>query len=272
VAAETKTVVPVVPGSDSVGGGGESPLVVTRLTDPSFGPRLSGEGPRVGAPVPAGTGKTEPRPAVTPPVAEKLPAADGFPKDHVIQKNDSPWALAQRYYGKATVSLVSHLEKANPSVNPKALIPGKTYKIPAPPPVVPRAKPAAAVGPGSGNTGNAETATARGQATLTNVSSSESSARPRPATETAKKASEPKEAKTSVAPAAAKETAKAAIPAGLGSDRTYVVKKGETLSSIAKKFYGDSKLFYLIEDGNPDKKLKYVLLMEGDKIWIPPAR
>jgi nucleoid-associated protein YgaU len=48
---------------------------------------------------------------------------------------------------------------------------------------------------------------------------------------------------------------------------THTVAKGETLSSIAKKYYGDSKLWKLIANANP--KVNPNSISVGDKLSIP---
>jgi nucleoid-associated protein YgaU len=50
-------------------------------------------------------------------------------------------------------------------------------------------------------------------------------------------------------------------------DRDYVVQKGDTLSLIARKFYGDPAKFHLLEEANPD--LKYQMLQAGARIKVP---
>lgn len=50
----------------------------------------------------------------------------------------------------------------------------------------------------------------------------------------------------------------------------YKVRKGDTLSGLAQRFYRKPSKFYLIEDANPD--LKYTYLREGMEIKIPDAK
>jgi nucleoid-associated protein YgaU len=60
-------------------------------------------------------------------------------------------------------------------------------------------------------------------------------------------------------------------PPAPGAESTeHVVQKGDTLTSIAKRYYKDASKFHLIEDANDD--LKYQTLRIGMKIKIPPAR
>jgi nucleoid-associated protein YgaU len=47
----------------------------------------------------------------------------------------------------------------------------------------------------------------------------------------------------------------------------YVVQKGDTLTSIARKFYGDASKFHLIEEANGN--LKYQTLRVGARIRVP---
>ena len=51
------------------------------------------------------------------------------------------------------------------------------------------------------------------------------------------------------------------------SGGTHTVAKGETLSSIARKYYGDSKLWKSIANANP--KINPNSLAVGDKLTIP---
>jgi nucleoid-associated protein YgaU len=50
----------------------------------------------------------------------------------------------------------------------------------------------------------------------------------------------------------------------------YIVKKGDTLSLLAKRFYHDAGKFHLIQDAN--ENLKYQGLLEGSRIRIPAEK
>ena len=52
--------------------------------------------------------------------------------------------------------------------------------------------------------------------------------------------------------------------------RTYVVREGETMAGLAKRFFGDERRWHLIADFNPHI-YKPLALKEGDEIVIPPA-
>ena len=54
-----------------------------------------------------------------------------------------------------------------------------------------------------------------------------------------------------------------------GEPRTYVVKKGDSLSKIAKQFYGDMKLWKKIFEANRDKISNPDLIRPGQKLVIP---
>jgi nucleoid-associated protein YgaU len=77
-------------------------------------------------------------------------------------------------------------------------------------------------------------------------------------------------------PAATKSSKSATAPStGIASSNTgksgsavHVVAKGETLSSISKQHYGDSKLWKLIAKANP--KIDANNLSVGAKLQIPP--
>jgi len=51
---------------------------------------------------------------------------------------------------------------------------------------------------------------------------------------------------------------------------TYVVKPGDTLYSLAGRFYGDSKLWRLIYDANRDRIPSPQLMKAGTELRIPP--
>jgi len=54
-----------------------------------------------------------------------------------------------------------------------------------------------------------------------------------------------------------------------GEPRTYVVKKGDSLSKIAKQFYGDMKLWKKIFEANRDKISNPDLIRPGQQLVIP---
>ncbi len=190
------------------------------------GPEIP-SGPGAGRLAGGGGGASGPTPA---PGGSGGMAAPGFPLKHRIEKGESYWTLAQRYYKNG--SLWPHIEKANPGIK---LLPGKELTIPAPP-----AQPAA-------SSGRSPVGTTGPEASSGGAVRSASTAKAAP------------EAK----------------PAGTGAQLSgipteYVVKKGDTLSWIAKKFYKDPLKFHLIEDAND--YLKYQSLQEGARIKIPADR
>lgn len=70
---------------------------------------------------------------------------------------------------------------------------------------------------------------------------------------------------SSTAPAAPQPTAT------LGSDRTYVVVKGDSLSKIAKREYGDAKKWRTIYEANKDLIKDPDLIYPGQTLKIPGA-
>ena len=56
---------------------------------------------------------------------------------------------------------------------------------------------------------------------------------------------------------------------GGAETRTYVVQKGDSLSKIAKKFYGDMKSWNRIYDANRDLIRNPDLIQPGWKLRIP---
>jgi len=61
----------------------------------------------------------------------------------------------------------------------------------------------------------------------------------------------------------------APLPA-LGGSQTYTVKKGDTLYSLSRRFYGDGKLWTRIVDANRDKIKDVKDLPVGAVLVIPP--
>ncbi len=54
-----------------------------------------------------------------------------------------------------------------------------------------------------------------------------------------------------------------------GGPRTYVVKKGDSLSKIAKEFYKDAKQWKKIYQANTDQIKNPDLIKPGQKLIIP---
>lgn len=54
-----------------------------------------------------------------------------------------------------------------------------------------------------------------------------------------------------------------------GEPRTYVVRKGDSLSKIAKEFYGDAKRWKKIFEANRDIISNPDLIRPGQKLVIP---
>ena len=70
---------------------------------------------------------------------------------------------------------------------------------------------------------------------------------------------------SSTAPAASQPTAT------IGSDRTYVVVKGDSLSKIAKREYGDANKWRAIYEANKDLIKDPDLIYPGQTLKIPGA-
>jgi nucleoid-associated protein YgaU len=51
--------------------------------------------------------------------------------------------------------------------------------------------------------------------------------------------------------------------------RTYKVRKGDTLSGIAKRFYGDANDYHLIYDANRDQLNDPDKIYPGQRLRIP---
>ena len=56
-----------------------------------------------------------------------------------------------------------------------------------------------------------------------------------------------------------------------GSGQTYTVKKGDTLSKIAKEFYGSASKWHAIHEANRDAIPNPDLIHPGLQLTIPPA-
>lgn len=56
----------------------------------------------------------------------------------------------------------------------------------------------------------------------------------------------------------------------LSTAQTYTVQKGDTLYSLAKRYYGDGKLWTKIADANKDKIRDAQTLTIGSVLTIPP--
>jgi nucleoid-associated protein YgaU len=65
------------------------------------------------------------------------------------------------------------------------------------------------------------------------------------------------------------QTQAAAASAGGGSARTYTVKSGDTLSKIAKEFYGDANAYNRIFEANHDKLTSPDKIQVGQQLTIP---
>ncbi|HZI89322.1 MAG TPA: LysM peptidoglycan-binding domain-containing protein [Candidatus Polarisedimenticolia bacterium] len=56
---------------------------------------------------------------------------------------------------------------------------------------------------------------------------------------------------------------------GTATSRTYVVKKGDSLSKIAKEIYGDANGWHKIFEANRDQIQDADLIQPGQKLKIP---
>jgi len=61
-----------------------------------------------------------------------------------------------------------------------------------------------------------------------------------------------------------------ATPAAAQAPRTYIMQRGDTLYSLAKRFYGDGKLWTKIADANRDKVRDVTAIPVGTVLVIPP--
>jgi 5'-nucleotidase/UDP-sugar diphosphatase len=73
-----------------------------------------------------------------------------------------------------------------------------------------------------------------------------------------------------LAPAPEKLTAEKAPPADAAGSQSYQVKAGDTLYTLAKRFYGDGKLWTKIADANKDRIKDVSHIPIGTTLSIPP--
>jgi nucleoid-associated protein YgaU len=73
------------------------------------------------------------------------------------------------------------------------------------------------------------------------------------------------------APAKPSPTSAPATPAASSSPRTYTVASGDSLSKIAKKFYGDGNQWKKIFEANRDTVKNPDLIHPGQVLKIPDA-
>lgn len=78
----------------------------------------------------------------------------------------------------------------------------------------------------------------------------------------------PKKADFSNVQAGASSTA----PAAPSAAQTYTVAKGDTLSKIAKSFYGNANQWHTIYEANKDKIKNPDLIQPGWVLTIPPKK
>jgi nucleoid-associated protein YgaU len=50
----------------------------------------------------------------------------------------------------------------------------------------------------------------------------------------------------------------------------YTVQRGDTLMALARKYYGDQKLWKVIRDANSESFKDKPTLDVGQQLWIPP--
>ncbi len=155
----------------------------------------------------------------------------GFPKQHLVKEGESYWALSRKYYGAG--KHYSVIEAANDKAR---VIAGKTMTIPPPPRAAIEA--AAGVKP-------------KAVARKAVVRKTEPSTVPRRRVS----ANTPNARRSS------------AVAASQGAYRMYTVRKGDTLSGLAKRFFGDHRLTSRITDAN--QNLRYVHLQADTTIRIP---
>jgi nucleoid-associated protein YgaU len=177
---------------------------------------------------------SSPRGPVIPVPTPNTDSTTGYPKTHVAAAGEGYWALAQKYYKNP--KLWPHIEKANGG---RKVIAGKPVTIPAPPA---EAEPAPATSRDPGSTSKDSVSRNGG------VRREAPTDKPRSGAETSRAAGSGSRSSGS-------------------ASTSYVVKKGETLTILAKRFYNDPGKSHLIEDANDS--LKYRGLREGEKIVIP---
>jgi len=59
-------------------------------------------------------------------------------------------------------------------------------------------------------------------------------------------------------------------PAPVAAAETYIVRRGDTLYGIARRLYGDGKLWTLIRDANRDRIADINAIPVGTELRIPP--
>ena len=82
----------------------------------------------------------------------------------------------------------------------------------------------------------------------------------------------PKKADFSNVQAGASSTAPAAPPPESAAAQTYTVAKGDTLSKIAKHFYGNANQWRTIYEANKDRIKNPDLIQVGWVLTIPPKK
>lgn len=74
---------------------------------------------------------------------------------------------------------------------------------------------------------------------------------------------------SSTASTPSSSAASAAGAPASGGDRSYVVQSGDSLSKIAKKFYGDANAWHRIFEANKDRIKNPDVIQPGWKLQIP---
>src|SRR5690606_28666248 len=151
---------------------------------------------------------------------------------HEIEVGDSYWVLAKKYYGDGR--LHPAIQKANAEIR---FHPGNKVSIPS----LTDAEREAVLG----SLESAGSSEGRSTTTSADAPRRESGAR--------SASSQP-----------------ASPPASDKKGEVYKVKKGDTLTGIAKRFYGDATKWPLIEDANED--VRFLGLQAGMEIVIPTAK
>jgi nucleoid-associated protein YgaU len=155
---------------------------------------------------------------------------------HTIADRESYWALAERYYKNGTLYPI--IESANQGLK---FVPGKEVLIPEldPAEIAKLKLPKKTESSGKTATEKASEKSAPGTPIVKD-------ARPAPVT---------------------RETSGTTKTSRAAQSQRYKVQKGDTLSALAKRFYGDISKIYLIEDANSD--VKFLGLIAGTEIVIP---